>query len=43
MIKKNPICVSTHIEPFERDGQAFNQRTDESEGEKLEIQFNKLM
>lgn len=43
--KKNPIYVSTHkhTQPFQRDGQAFNQRTDESEGEKLEIRFNKLM
>lgn len=45
LIKKNPIYVSTHkhTQPFQRDGQAFNQRTDESEGEKLEIRFNKLM
>lgn len=45
LIKRNPIYVSTHkhTQPFQRDGQAFNQRTDESEGEKLEIRFNKLM
>lgn len=45
LIKRNPIYVSTHkhTQLFQRDGQAFNQRTDESEGEKLEIRFNKLM